>query len=259
VQTDNWLIRCSITFNPDNKKIAMEEKIHKLEKQVKALAGLSMILLVAVVLALVANPSKVDDKGILRVKGIIVEDSAGHERILIGAPVPAASNRVRTDISRVKAIWGPHFPKKYMEWYKGYNHSANGIIILDDNGFDRIAIGNPTPDPNIGKRIGPATGIEINDEQGFERTGYGVLNVDGFNRIVLGLDGKNGTEAATLSVDDADGSAGLSVNKGKNLIYIGQVDASGLKPEGGKNFSGMILKDSVNVRFIESQPEKAGK
>ena len=237
----------------------MEERIKKLERQVKALAGLSVMLLLGGILVLISNQPVSSEGGILRVKGIVVEDSAGRERILIGAPVPKAANRVRTDTARVREIWGQRFSKRYMEWYANYNHSANGIIILDENGFDRIAIGNPTPDPNIGQRIGPATGIEINDEEGFERSGYGILSVGGSNRVVLGLDGKNGTEAVTLSVDDSDGSAGLSVNRGQNLIYLGHANASTLKPEGGKNFSGMILKDSVNLRFFEIQPEKIKK
>jgi len=34
--------------------------------------------------------------GVLRVRGLVVEDSLGRERILIGAPIPHAANRVRT-------------------------------------------------------------------------------------------------------------------------------------------------------------------
>lgn len=237
-------------------EIDMEDKIKKLEKQVKTLTGLSMLLLVAVVLSIVIVPSRVDDDDILRVKGIIVEDEAGRERILIGAPVPPASNRIRTDTSRVREIWGPRFPKKYMEYYKGYSHAANGILILDEKGFDRIAIGSPTPDPNIGKRIGQGTGIQINDEEGFERTGYGMLNVDGFNRIVLGLDGKSGMEALMLSVDDSDGSIGLSVHNGQNMVFVGHNDASGIQPEGARNFNGILLKDSVNFKQLDARKEK---
>lgn len=39
-------------------------------------------------------------------------------------------------------------------------------------------LGDPVPDPNIGRRIGPATGLIINDLQGFERTGYGFIDQD---------------------------------------------------------------------------------
>jgi len=64
----------------------MEEKLKKLEKQVKILTGLCMILMVGVVLAIIANPSRIDDVGVLRVKGIVVEDSVGKGKVVIGAP-----------------------------------------------------------------------------------------------------------------------------------------------------------------------------
>ncbi len=36
-------------------------------------------------------------------------------------------------------------------------------------------MGYPVPHPNIGRRIGPRTGLAINDAEGFERSGYGLL------------------------------------------------------------------------------------
>lgn len=57
-----------------------------------------------------------------------------------------------------------------------------------------MAIGDSVPDPNIGKRIGPSTGIVINDQEGFERSGYSLLSVGVEYRVVLGLDTKRGTE-----------------------------------------------------------------
>lgn len=205
----------------------MEEKIAKLEKQIRILTGLLMLLVVAVFMLLVTRNPEAKVNGVLRVKGLIVEDSAGHERILIGAPVPAAAHRVRTDTARVRQIWGPGFTPQYLESYKSYAQSFNGIIILD--------------------------------EQGFERTGYGLLRVNGNNRIVLGLDGKNGSEAVVLAVDDADSSAGLTINSEQNLIFLGRGDASAIKPEGGKNFRGMILKDSSDMRFFEIRSESGKK
>jgi hypothetical protein len=83
-----------------------------------------------------------------------------------------------------------------------------------------IAVGDPVPDPNIGKRVGPSTGIVINDEQGSERSGYGLLKVDGRYRTVLGLDSSQGRESLTLAVYDA-GRAGLTVEDGNRLVYVG--------------------------------------
>lgn len=150
---------------------------------------------------------------VLRTRGIIVVDEAGRERILIGAPIPFARNRVRTDTLRVAREWAPGFPDsaKYMGWYRNYRHSMHGMLVLDEHGFDRLAVGDSTPDPNIGRRIGPATGIEINDERGFERSGYALLRVGDATRVVLGLDSRNGTEGATLALID-DGPVGLSIH-----------------------------------------------
>jgi hypothetical protein len=77
--------------------------------------------------------------GTLRVQGIVVVDSTDAERILIGAPIPFASNRVRTDSARVSQIWGPAFPPEYEQLYASYRHNMNGILVLDEQGFDRLA------------------------------------------------------------------------------------------------------------------------
>jgi hypothetical protein len=62
----------------------MEEKIAKLEKQVRILSTLLMLLVLAVFLLLITRNQPEPEGGIIRVKGIIVEDSAGRERILRG-------------------------------------------------------------------------------------------------------------------------------------------------------------------------------
>ncbi len=176
-------------------------------------------------------------RDVIRTRGIVIVDDRGRERILIGAPIPAAANRVRTNAARVERAWASRFPdpKQYMRWYADYRHSMHGMLVLDENGFDRLAIGDSTPDPNIGKRIGAGPGIDINDAQGFERTGYGLLTVAGKDRVVLGLD-VNGEEAVVLSVHDG-GTAGLSVNaKNGRSIFLGASPA----------LSGSAVKDATS-------------
>ena len=70
--------------------------------------------LMTIALAVLFVRSGTDADGVLRVRGLIVEDAAGRERILIGAPVPEAANRVRTDEARVRDLWAPRFPEAYM-------------------------------------------------------------------------------------------------------------------------------------------------
>ena len=147
----------------------MSENPERLTRAIRWLQAYAALMTVA--LAVLFFRSGTDTDGILRARGLIIEDDAGRERILIGAPIPEAANRVRTDESRVREVWLPRFSEEYMDWYQDYNHSTNGILILSEDGFDRIALGDPKPDPNIGKRIGPSTGMVINDAEGFERMG----------------------------------------------------------------------------------------
>ncbi|MFC2089742.1 hypothetical protein ACFLT1_03120 [Bacteroidota bacterium] len=217
---------------------------NKNQRDIKLLKLYSLILTTLIVILLVKefNNDKVKLPDIIRAQGIIVEDENGNERILIGAPVPFASNRVRTDTNRVKEEWGNMFPPQYLEWYKEYKHNNYGILILDSLGFDRIAIGNPAPDPNIGKRIGNSTGIIINDQNGFERTGYGVLNVNGQNRVVLGLDNENGSEGIAIALFE-DGTSGLSMGSKQGSIFLGKADTTNYYTKKAP-FIGLIVRDS---------------
>jgi hypothetical protein len=191
---------------------------------------------------------------IIRVQGIIVEDINGNERILIGAPIPYAQNRARTDTVKIKDTWGKRLGENYMGWYKDYNHEANGIVILDENGWDKIIVGDPTPDPIIGKRIGNSTGIIINDNSGLERTGYGILDVNGSDRVVLGLDRGNGTEGATLSVMP-DGTTGLNLNSDGQSIFMGKAAKGNWNSPDKQEFHGIIIRDETRVEKIISQKD----
>ncbi len=201
----------------------------------KVYAGV-MTAFIVILLVKVFLPSESHD--ILRARGLIIEDASGRERILIGAPVPQAKSRVRTDMAKVTKAWGKRFPN--MDWYKGLDHSTNGILILDANGFDRIAIGDPTPDPNIGKRFAPAVGIQISDQEGFERTGWGYLPAK--DRVVLGLDSRNGQEGVTLFILEDD-MTGLNINAGEKAIFLGSAPG-GIPPADTQvPFFGLLLRE----------------
>jgi hypothetical protein len=201
---------------------SMDARIAQLERHVRALRRYAIALTGTLVVG-VAAAFRSQEPAILRAKGLVILDDAGRERILIGAPIPHARNRVRTDTLRVAKEWAIRFPDsaRYMGFYRRYRHSMHGMLVLDERGFDRVAVGDSNPDPNIGRRIGPATGIEINDERGFERTGYGMLRVGTSNRVVLGLDSDDGTEGATLSLVDG-GKVGLSIyGRQERLMFFG--------------------------------------
>jgi hypothetical protein len=184
---------------------------------------------------------------VLRVQGIIIEDAAGRERILIGAPIPTAANRVRTDRERVRQAWSGAMPRQYMEWYDGYRHDMHGVLILDENGYDRVLIGDSVPDPNIGRRIAPSTGVIINDEAGFERSGYGLMKPGGVGRVVLGLDSDDGREGLVLALSD-DGFAGLMVRDRRHELLLGQATAAHVVTGIDDPFLGLLLRVGSEVK-----------
>lgn len=222
-----------------------ETRFSRLERRVRFLSFYALLISLAVPVALLSGFSRGQAPQILRVRGIVVEDSLGRARILIGAPIPYAPNRVRTDTARVARTWGKDFPPAYTEkWYPTYRNDMDGVLVLDSSGFDRVAIGQDLPDPNIGRRIAKSTGMLINDSLGFERTGYGLLRVDGKDRVVIGLD-QQGGEALTLVVDDA-GRVGLTAQYRDRSLQLG---TSTLPDSAGSSAPvfGLVVRDGGRI------------
>ena len=163
--------------------LGLETRINQLERMLRRFQIGAVIVVVAVVAAAYlyfdANRVSADEAAkILRVRGLIIEDAQGHERILIGAPAPTVPGRRRQE-------------------------ETTGLIVLGENGADRIVVGfapDPQSEGRIGRRIGTGPGIAINDKDGNERGGFGMMDNDG--RVSLGLDYPSGIggEAVTLSV-----------------------------------------------------------
>jgi hypothetical protein len=172
------------------------EDWNRLQHEVARLRVLVILSLLAVVaLAAVSllrkpeAPAKPD--AIIRTQGLVITDAQGHDRILIGAPVPASKDRTRKD------------------------DASDGIIFLGKTGADRLAIGQ-MPAPVIGgqtlKRIGDGDnyGLALFDKKGNERGGMAFL---GMGRVVIGLDRAAPlSDAIGLMVDDRDGFAGMIMN-----------------------------------------------
>ena len=219
----------------------MSTSAERLNRTVRWLQVYAALLTIAVAVLFIRSGTATD--GVLRARGLIIEDEVGRERILIGAPVPEAANRVRTDEARVRDVWAPRFPDPdaYMGYYQDYSHDTNGMLILSEDGFDRLAVGDPTPDPNIGRRIAPSTGMVINDTEGFERMGYGVKPMDGRYRVSLGLDTDRIEEGLILMLDDG-GPRGVLVGTAGDRIFLGSAPAghgwTGLAEE----FQGLLVR-----------------
>ena len=224
----------------------MNTNTAQLTRTIRWLQLYAALMTVALVVLFVRSGTATD--GVIRTRGLIIEDEAGRERILIGAPVPEAANRVRTDEARVREVWAPRFPDAYMGYYQDYIHETNGMLILSDDGFDRLVVGDPVPDPNIGRRIAPSTGMVINDSQGFERTGYGVLAVNGRYNVGLGLDTDRIEEGLSLVLHD-DGPRGILVGTLADGIFLGSAPAghdwTGLAEE----FQGMLVRRGGEIVY----------
>ncbi|MDB4908903.1 MAG: hypothetical protein JWO05_3687 [Gemmatimonadetes bacterium] len=126
---------------------------------------------------------------VLHVRGLVVEDSLGHPRVVIGAPLTLEGRSAA--------------------------QSGAGVAVLGPNGKLRAALGAPTPAPqmndtSVAKRISGSAGLVIADEKGNERGGFGVL---GDGRANACLDYSKGRKEATcIFVDGGDEYAGLMVN-----------------------------------------------
>ena len=230
----------------------MESTIEKLQHQIKALRLYCLLLsLVFLSFVFIAFAPQRTINEIIRTRGIIVIDETGRDRILIGAPVPNSDNRIRSSFDKAKMTWGKRFPS--FDWYKNLDNASNGMIILDEHGYDKITIGDPVPDPNIGKRIGPSVGVAINDNEGFERSGWGFIPDK--NRIVFGLDSQEGSEGVVLSILE-DGSTGVTLMSGQNKVYVGSAPANGLITELSEPFNGLLIQDSTGIKHKTNSFDK---
>jgi hypothetical protein len=192
--------------------------------------------------------------GIIRAKGIVIEDSSGRDRILIGAPIPFSKDRVRTDTNKVRKHWAKEYEEdadKYMEWYKNYYHGAEGVVIMNEKGFDRVLLGDKLADPNIGKRMFEPAGILWNDKEGWELGGAGVnTTADGKARSVMGVDDKNGEAAHIVALED--GTKGLVIGGEKGRLLIGMSKQNGKWFKNKKAFTGVKYFD-LNGKLIWQQ------
>ena len=142
---------------------------------------------------------------VLRANGLVIEDSHGRARVLLGSPLPSASERTRQDAS------------------------TTSMVFLDGQGHDRLTLGEE-PEPQIaGKvsqtmhRIASGYGVVIHDGNGDERGTYGWR---GNGRALITLD-RPGLDAWAAVVDDKTGFAGMRVEyppdvaRDSNAIEIG--------------------------------------
>jgi hypothetical protein len=214
-----------------------------------------MVLIIAFVILSFTSQQRFD---VIRAKGIIIEDSAGKDRILIGAPIPGSAHRVRTDTARAKKFWSRPYKneQEFMNAYKTYYHGVNGMIVMNENGFDRVILGDKLPDPNTGKKIFESAGFLVNDREGWEKAGGGVNTTkDGQSRAVFGLDDPDG-EAVHLAALE-DGTKALIIAGQKGMLVLGMTNKASEWFQSKEAFTGFRYFDSNGKLVWEQKVTKA--
>jgi len=233
----------------------MEEQIRQLRKQVQHLRILVTATTILLILIAVSGfKSQSANPGIIRAKGIVIEDSAGRDRILIGAPLPYSEDRVRTDTARVRKHWAGEFPEPdaYMNYYRGYKHGSIGMAIMNEEGFDRVLMGDHLADPNIGNRAFDMAGLLWNDKEGWERGGLGVNTLnDGRARSIIGVDNNNGEAAHLLALED--GTNAIVIGGGHGQLLLGYSPADGIFFRNKADFTGIKLLDRTGKATWQQQ------
>ncbi len=202
----------------------LEFRLKQLERKTFFLTALCGCLVLALLTLgasqlLSARVKAAEDPKVLRLRGLIIEDEQGRARVLLGAPFPSTSDRLRKD------------------------DTSTAMVFLDQQGRDRFLVGETITAQIDGKvpaqfhRMGQSAsfGATIFDAAGNERGGIGFLsNGSTVNRAVMALD-RPGQDAVGMMVDDKTGYAGLGVE---------------YSPEIGKWTTGLIMGTLGSKAFI---------
>ncbi|MDX1439938.1 MAG: hypothetical protein R3284_08560 [Rubricoccaceae bacterium] len=193
-----------ISTTPDDAHLSNNElgqRIARLERERRV--GFAMIVALSITFAIGACaglPTQYDEAevpDILRVRGLVVVDEAGHERIVLGAPLPDAADT------------GPRVAP------------STGIAINDAGGIERFAVGLLENGLfNMGFDGAPGTG----DDRNRERINIGVTpDGRGYMRFL-----DRGTALASiLYLNDEDDFALEIWEQTENGLQRGRLGLSG--------------------------------
>jgi len=196
-------------------------RLRVVERRVLLLGGIILVLATAL---LVGAASPAPD--VLRVRGLVVVDQQGLERIVLGAPMQAASSD----------------PKLA---------GAVGLAVLDAKGHLNVAIGANNPLIMDGKasdsRIAAPAGLTIYDPRnGNERGGMAAFS-DGRANVCLDY-GKRSKEAVCMSVAPGDQYAAVMLNGTPDEpqfdrvgMFVGADGTGSLKAFGGGSNGGGVM------------------
>ena len=99
---------------------------------------------------------------------------------------------------------------------------VRGLIVVDQNGRERIQIGAPLPDPLLQgkryKRQGAVSGILLMDAEGTERSGYFTSDEPG--TVALTLDAVQGQTAMFLANDEKGANLQIYDRDNKHSVRL---------------------------------------
>jgi hypothetical protein len=139
-----------------------------------------------------------------------------------------------------------------MEWYKDYYHGTEGIVIMNEEGFDRVLVGDKLADPNSGKRMFESAGITWNNKEGWELGGAGVnTGSDGEARSVIGVDNPNGEAVHLVALEEGTNSLIVAGENGR--LMIGSSKANGEWFQNKAEFTGIKYFDNNGTLIWEQK------
>jgi hypothetical protein len=199
----------------------LRHRLELTERRVRYLGAL-VALVVAAVLISATRPQA----EILRARGLVIVDTSGRERIVLGAPMRKAT----ADLKLAETV---------------------GFAVLDSLGQLNVAVGANNPliltGGQLGTRIAGAAGITIYDPRsGRERGGFSAF-ADGRANVCLDY-GSRPKEAACISVAPGDQYAAVILNGTPNeqefdrvTMYVGADGRGSIKVFGGGGNGGGVM------------------
>ena len=149
----------------------VKEQVDRLRKRVFVLQGALLLVGAAILISFfVRDQKRTAHFDSIVTQQLIVQDANGQDRIIISPVIAASASRHRSD-------------------------TLEGILILDENGTDRVALGaTPTIQAN-GEVVhrwenSVPYGLAFNDGQGNERGGFGYY--DSRDYVSFGMDYSTG-------------------------------------------------------------------
>ena len=237
----------------------MEKEIQNLKQQLRWVKG-SLYLVLTVFGLVLFSSSAPSEKDVLRVKGLVILDDNGRERMLIGYPIPDSKQRFRDNPEKVIQEWsaergGAEFAERYKNEF--YN-KAEGIVFLNEEGYDRMALGTKIPDPSAGVRQFESAGFAIFDEKGHEYAGLGLSKTkEGKYRTVLGMDDPEVGESMHMFILE-DGSRGLQIAHPNGRLLLGSGPKDGWVFNSKEDFVGIKAEDKEGKTIWEQNALKTG-